>query len=63
MKSLNVLAILMGEGFSIFYADADDRIWTRLAGVALGLSYAALVLILTRGIANMRVVAALRRAR
>jgi hypothetical protein len=63
MKSLNVLAILMGEGFSIFYADADDRIWTRLAGVVLGLSYAALVLIFTRAIADMRVAAALRRAR
>lgn len=63
MKSLNVLAILMGEGFSIFYADADDRIWTRLAGVALGLGYAALVLIFTRGIADMRGAGALRRAR
>jgi hypothetical protein len=63
MKSLNVLAILMGEGFSIFYADADDRIWTRLAGVVLGLSYAALVLIFTRAIADMRVAAALRHVR
>jgi hypothetical protein len=48
MKSLNVLAILMGEGFSVFYEDADDRIWTRLGGVVLGLCYAALVLAVTR---------------
>lgn len=48
MKSLNVLAILLGEGFSVFYEDADDRIWTRLAGVVIGLTYAALVLSLTR---------------
>jgi hypothetical protein len=44
MKSLNVLAILMGEGFSVFYQDADDRIWTRIGGVVIGLCYAALVL-------------------
>ena len=25
-KLLNVLAILMGEGFSMFYQDADDRV-------------------------------------
>jgi hypothetical protein len=48
MKSLNVLAILMGEGFSVFYEDADDRIWTRLGGVVIGLCYAALVLAVTR---------------
>jgi len=46
LKSMNVLAILMGEGFSVFYADADDRIWSRLAGVVVGLTYVAAVLAL-----------------
>lgn len=55
MKSLNVLAILMGEGFSIFYQDADDRIWTRLAGVVVGLTYITVVLALTRRFADPRV--------
>jgi hypothetical protein len=54
MKSLNVLAILVGEGFSVFYQDADDRIWTRFAGVVLGLAYAATVLALTRRFATPR---------
>jgi hypothetical protein len=49
MKSLNVVAILLGEGFSVFYEDADDRIWTRLTGVVIGLCYAALVLMVARG--------------
>ena len=48
LKSMNVLAILMGEGFSVFYADADDRIWTRLGGVVVGLTYVSAVLALTR---------------
>ncbi len=48
MKSLNVLAILMGEGFSVFYQDADDRVWTRIAGVVIGLSYVALVIAASR---------------
>ncbi|MEJ0015457.1 MAG: hypothetical protein WDN25_02640 [Acetobacteraceae bacterium] len=48
LKSLNVLAILLGEGFSVFYQDADDRVWTRIAGVVIGLSYVALVLIACR---------------
>ena len=48
-KSLNVLAILLGEGFSVFYADADDRIWTRIAGVVIGLAYASIVLSLSTG--------------
>jgi hypothetical protein len=52
MKSLNVLAILLGEGFSVFYDDADDRIWTRLSGVIVGLTYAALVLAITRRLAG-----------
>ena len=43
LKSLNVLAILIGEGFSVFYEDADDRFGTRLAGVLIGLAYVALV--------------------
>src|SRR4051812_8470989 len=54
MKSLNVLAILMGEGFSVFYQDADDRVWTRLAGVVVGLTYAAIVLGLARRFAVQR---------
>jgi hypothetical protein len=54
MKSLNVLAILMGEGFSVFYQDADDRVWTRVAGVVLGLIYVAIVLALTRRFAVQR---------
>ena len=44
MKSLSVLAILIGEGFSVFYEDADDRFGTRLAGVMIGLAYAALLI-------------------
>ena len=47
-KSLSVLAILIGEGFSVFYEDADDRFWTRLAGVMIGLAYVALVVQLAR---------------
>jgi hypothetical protein len=47
MKSLNVVAILMGEGFSVFFDDADDRIWTRIGGVVIGLCYGAMVLSLT----------------
>ncbi|HYZ62458.1 MAG TPA: hypothetical protein VE650_08380 [Acetobacteraceae bacterium] len=43
LKSLSVLAILIGEGFSLFYEDADDRFGTRLAGVMIGLAYVALV--------------------
>jgi len=54
MKSLNVLAILLGEGFSVFYQDADDRVWTRLAGVALGLGYVALVILLNRWVTTRR---------
>jgi hypothetical protein len=54
MKSLNVLAILMGEGFSVFYQDADDRVWTRIAGVVIGLSYVALVITLNRRLTELR---------
>jgi hypothetical protein len=50
MKSINVLAILLGEGFSVLFDDADDRISTRIAGVIVGLVYAALVLMAMRGI-------------
>ena len=49
-KSLNVLAILMGEGFSVLFDDADNRVWTRIVGVMLGLLYATLVLASTRGL-------------
>lgn len=48
MKSLSVLAILIGEGFSIIYEDTDDRFGTRLVGVMIGLFYVALVLWLAR---------------
>lgn len=48
-KALNVLAILLGEGLSVFYEDADDRIWTRLAGVIIGLLYVAAVLRVAAG--------------
>ena len=48
-KSLNVLAILIGEGFSVFYEDADDRFGTRSAGVMIGLAYVTLVVVLSRG--------------
>jgi hypothetical protein len=54
LKSMNVLAILMGEGFSVFYQDADDRIWTRLGGVVIGLTYVALVLALLQRYTAMR---------
>ena len=43
-KSLSVLAILIGEGFSIIYEDTDDRFGTRLAGVMIGLAYVAFVM-------------------
>ena len=46
VKSLNVLAILIGEGFSVFYEDADDRFGTRLAGVMIGLAYVTIVMVL-----------------
>jgi hypothetical protein len=48
MKSLNAFGILVGQGFSIFYDDTDDRVWTRIAGVVLGIVFAALALVLLR---------------
>jgi hypothetical protein len=48
MKSLSVLAILIGEGFSVFYEDADDRLGTRLAGVMIGLLYVSAVIFSVR---------------
>ena len=48
LKSMSVLAILIGEGFSVFYEDADDRFGTRLAGVMIGLAYVALIVRLTQ---------------
>src|SRR6185369_13888570 len=53
MKSMNVLAILMGEGFSVFYQDADDRVWTQIAGVVIGLSYVALVIAASRRLTRL----------
>jgi len=32
----------------VFYQDADDRVWTRMAGVVIGLSYVVLVIVLYR---------------
>ena len=61
-KSLNVLAILKGEGFSVFYQDADDRVWTRLAGVTLGLGYVALVIAFNRWASTRRSASPLRAA-
>jgi uncharacterized membrane protein YccC len=46
MKSLNAFAILIGEGFSIFYEDTDERLWVRLAGVLIGVAYVAVVILL-----------------
>jgi uncharacterized membrane protein YccC len=61
MKSLNALAILLGEGLSLLYEDTDERLWTRLGGVILGITYAAVVLSLfrrrspvTTGLVNLR---------
>ncbi len=48
MKSLSVLAILIGEGFSVIYEDTDDRFGTRLAGVMIGLLYVAVIVVLAR---------------
>ena len=48
LKSLSVLAILIGEGFSILYEDPDDRFGTRLAGVIIGLGYVALIVSLAK---------------
>ena len=48
LKSLSVLAILIGEGFSILYEDPDDRFGTRFAGVIIGLGYVALIVRLAK---------------
>ncbi len=48
-KSLNAVAILLGQGMSALYEDTDERLGIRIAGVVIGLIYAALVLRLVRG--------------
>ncbi|WP_237213677.1 DUF2955 domain-containing protein [Falsiroseomonas oryziterrae] len=50
MKSLNAFGILVGQGFSIFYDDTDERLWVRIAGVLIGVTYAAIALAVLRGI-------------
>ncbi|WP_270934596.1 hypothetical protein, partial [Falsiroseomonas oryzae] len=48
MKSLNAFGILVGQGFSVFYDDTDERLWVRIAGVLVGVTYAAIALTLLR---------------
>ena len=48
-KSLNAVAILLGQGLSTLYEDTDERLGIRIAGVVIGLIYAALILRLVRG--------------
>ena len=43
-KTLNVLAVLLGKGMSFYLDGADVLLWPRLAGVALGLGYALVIL-------------------
>ena len=43
------MAILLGQGLSTLYEDTDERLGIRIAGVVIGLIYAALVLRLVRG--------------
>lgn len=45
-KSLNVLVLLVAEGFSPLFTDAEDRLWVRLAGIVLGVAYASLCIAL-----------------
>ena len=48
LKSLNAFAILLGEGFSIVFEEADERFGIRLGAVILGLLYAMMALWLLR---------------
>jgi hypothetical protein len=48
-KGLNVLAILLGEGFSVVFEDTEDRLFTRIVAVMIGLAYALVVLSLYAG--------------
>ncbi len=48
-KTLNAVAILLGQGLSTLYDDTDERLGIRIAGVVIGLIYAALILRLVRG--------------
>lgn len=43
-KSLNVLAILLGKGMSFYLDDTDALLGSRLAGVAIGVTYSILIL-------------------
>jgi hypothetical protein len=49
LKTLNVLAILVAEGFSPLFEDTEERLWIRIAGVLVGLAYATLALALLAG--------------
>jgi len=48
-KSLDAVAILLGQGLSTLYDDTDEPLGIRIARVVIGLIYAALVLMLMRG--------------
>lgn len=48
LKSLNAFAILLGEGFSVFFEEADERFGIRVGAVVLGLLYASVVLWMLR---------------
>jgi hypothetical protein len=48
LKSLNAFAILLGEGFSVFFVEADAQFGIRLGAVVLGLLYATVALWLLR---------------
>ncbi len=55
-KSLNAFAILVGEGFSVFFDDTDERVWTRIVGVVIGVTYVALALSLRASLARPAIV-------
>jgi len=57
-KGLNVLAILLGEGFSVVFDDTAERVWVRILAVMIGIAYAAIVLGLTAPIRRPAVQAA-----
>lgn len=58
LKSLNALAILLGEGLSVLFENTEERLGLRIAGVALGLAYGAVVARLLAPRARLRPLAA-----
>jgi hypothetical protein len=48
-KSLNVLAILLGKGMSFYLDDTDALLGPRLAGVAIGVAYAIVIVVMFTG--------------